>query len=579
MADDEQVQATQPDGTRRRRHLAWFGGAGVLAVAAIGYVGACYHYKDTIAGGTTVAGRSIGGMTMEQASRQVSGLPGPGAQQQATVTADGQKFAFEPSSAWKPDVARTLDGVTGFSLSPTRLIHHISGDGGAVTPRYTVDEAALARLVKSSAGTSIKGAPTQGKVKFINGEVVVVKGAPGKSVDEKAVAKDVAEHWPGTTAYTTKLVDKQADATQDAVTAFAAGDAKKAMSEPLQVKANGETVTMKPSDVSEVISSDTDAHGKPSIKVDADALLAHVLERSTDMQNDIATDAKVVWKDGKPSVQPGKAGQQIDASKVQSVVAAALTGNHVANLPMKPMQPQVTEKDIDVSSLPTTSMAHFESKLPGGAENAARTHNIETALATLNGMVVRPGEQFSLLRALGYSLTKEKGYVEAGTLQGGIHVDGMGGGVSQVSTVLYNTAFFAGVQLDEHTPHDVYIDRYPMGREATLWNPGVDNTWTNDTGHLILIKAGTSGNKVVMDFYGTRQYDVSTKTGPKTDVVQPKQRTVKDVKGCENSVGNGTPGFQVDVWRTLKKGSNVVRTDKIHTKYQPDDIITCVGSS
>ena len=222
MADDEQVQATQPDGTRRRRHLAWFGGAGVLAVAAIGYVGACYHYKDTIAGGTTVAGRSIGGMTMEQASRQVSGLPGPGAQQQATVTADGQKFAFEPSSAWKPDVARTLDGVTGFSLSPTRLIHHISGDGGAVTPRYTVDEAALARLVKSSAGTSIKGAPTQGKVKFINGEVVVVKGAPGKSVDEKAVAKDVAEHWPGTTAYTTKLVDKQADATQDAVTAFAA---------------------------------------------------------------------------------------------------------------------------------------------------------------------------------------------------------------------------------------------------------------------------------------------------------------------------------------------------------------------
>ena len=145
--------------------------------------------------------------------------------------------------------------------------------------------------------------------------------------------------------------------------------------------------------------------------------------------------------------------------------------------------------------------------------------------------------------------------------------------------MLYNTAFFAGVQLDEHTPHDVYIDRYPMGREATLWNPGGDNTWTNDTGPLILIKAGTSGNKVVMDFYGTRQYDVSTKTGPKTDVVQPKQRTVKDVKGCENSVGNGTPGFQVDVWRTLKKGSNVVRTDKIHTKYQPDDIITCVGSS
>lgn len=578
MVDDAQEQDAPSERSPRRSRRALYGGAGALALAALAYVGACYHYADAIPDGTTVAGRSIGGMTREQATRQISTLPGPGADAKAMVHAGNQSFAFMPASAWKADAARTLDGVTGFSLSPKRLLHQLTGDGESIAPTYTVDESALAQLVKTSADATIDGAPTQGTVKFVGGKVVVVDGAPGKSVDETSVAQDVAAHWPGTRTYTTRLVEKKADVTQDAVRAFASGDAKKAMSKPLQVKANGETLTMSPTDVSAVISSGTDATGKPFIKVDTDAFLEFVLGHSTDMQNDVATDAKVVWKDDVPSVQPGKAGRQVDASKVQDIVAKALTGDHVAELAMKDMQPQVEAKDIDVAKLPTTSMAHFESRFPGGAENAARTHNIKTALATLNGMVVKPGEQFSLLRALGYSFTKERGYVAAGTLQRGIHVDGMGGGVSQVSTVLYNTAFFAGVQLDEHTPHAVYIDRYPMGREATLWNPGIDNTWTNDTGHLILIKAGTSGNKVVMDFYGSRQYDVSTKTGPKTHVVQPKQRIVKNVKGCEDSLGGGTPGFQVDVWRTLKKGSTVVRTDKIHTKYRADDIITCVGT-
>lgn len=548
-------------------------GAGVLALAAAGYVGASYHYKDTIADGTTVAGKSIGGMTRQQAARQIADVTHP-AGTKAHVVAGSQSFDVAPAAAWKPNVNQTLDRVTGFSLSPKQLLDRATGGGGSVQPTYTVDKGVLAKLVKGSAESTIEGAPKQAKVKFIGGQVVVEGGAPGHGVDEKKVADAIAGGWPKTTQFSTPLVEKRSDATNAAVRAFAAGDAAKAMSAPLKVSANGETVTMSAAQVSDVISSTTGPGGKPAIQVDSKALLTYVLSHSTDMRVP-AVDAKIVWKDGQPSVAEERSGKEIDESKVAKIVADALVGDHEAKLVMKEQKPNVTASQVDVKSLPSTSMAHFESVFPVGASQRARIHNITTAINRLNGMIVQPGEQFSLLRALGYNLTKESGYVEAGTLQNGLHVDGMGGGVSQVSTTVYNTAFFAGVQLDEHTSHAVYISRYPRGREATLWNPGVDNKWTNDTGKPILIKAYVDSNKVVMDFYGTKKYDVSTSDSGKYNVKEPKKRTVKNVKGCEDTVGNGTPGFDIDVYRVLKSGSTTVRTEKIHTKYQPDDIITC----
>lgn len=546
---------------------------GAVGLASLAYVGAAVHYKDVIASGTTVAGRSVGGMTREQATRQLEKLHDD-TSRKATVSVEKRSFTVTPGSASRVDVEKTLAGATGFSLSPVRLWHHVSGGGETLKPTFVIDRAALQAAVKKAAG-ALEGAPKQGTVKFIGGRVTVVAGAPGKGVDEAAVTRDILAGWPAKTTYTASWVTRDSDASRDAVQAFAQGDAAKAMSAPLKVTANGETVTLSAAEVSDVISTKTSPQGRLSIAVDTEKLLEEVLESSTDMRVP-PVEAKVVWKDDVPSVQPGRAGQKIDESSVAERVQKALVGDHHAQLAMTPDPPKVDARDIDVEALPQTSMAHFESPYPTGASQEARIHNIQTALARLNGQVVKPGEQFSLLRALGYDFTEKAGYRSAGTLQGGLHVDGMGGGVSQVSTSIYNTAFFAGVQLDEHTPHGVYIDRYPMGREATIWNPGIDNTWTNDTGHLILIKASTRGNRVVMDFYGTKKYDVSTRTSERRNIVEPKQKTVKNVEGCESST-HGTPGFDVDVYRTLKSGDTVVRTERIHTHYKPDDPVTCEG--
>jgi vancomycin resistance protein YoaR len=115
---------------------------------------------------------------------------------------------------------------------------------------------------------------------------------------------------------------------------------------------------------------------------------------------------------------------------------------------------------------------------------------------------VAPRARFSLNAAAG-PRTAEKGYVKAPFIADGQIVPSIGGGVSQLSTTLYNAAYFAGLQLDGHRPHSFYIDRYPAGREATLNYPDIDLTWTNDTDAPVLIRASTDNNSVAVSLYGS----------------------------------------------------------------------------
>ena len=83
--------------------------------------------------------------------------------------------------------------------------------------------------------------------------------------------------------------------------------------------------------------------------------------------------------------------------------------------------------------------------------------------------------------------TPEKGFVTAGAIRDGKHVDEVGGGVSQFATTMFNAAYFAGLQIDESQAHSEYFDRYPRGREATMGFPAPDLRFTNNTPYGIMI--------------------------------------------------------------------------------------------
>ena len=207
--------------------------------------------------------------------------------------------------------------------------------------------------------------------------------------------------------------------------------------------------------------------------------------------------------------------------------------------------------------------------------NPPRTNNMKIAAAALNSTIVRAGARFSLNGILG-ERTPAKGYQRAPVIYAGRLEIAYGGGVSQVSTTLFNAVFFSGVRIEKYTPHSFYIARYPEGREATLSWPDVDQKWTNDSGSGILISSYLKGNDLTVTFYGTKKWDIEAVKGPRRNIVQPK--TIVDNRpGCVPQSPNA--GFDVTVVRIFKKNGVQVRTSTFNTHYIPEDGVTCTSAT
>lgn len=136
----------------------------------------------------------------------------------------------------------------------------------------------------------------------------------------------------------------------------------------------------------------------------------------------------------------------------------------------------------------------------------ARVTNIHVMADRLNGMVVQPGEVFSLNERVG-PRSEAAGYVPAGILLDGDpyccdHPLNIGGGTSQVATTLYNAVFRNGFEIISHRPHSRYLSRYPLGIEATLGYPSPDIVFRNDTFTPLTILASYTGTSITFDLLG-----------------------------------------------------------------------------
>ncbi len=139
----------------------------------------------------------------------------------------------------------------------------------------------------------------------------------------------------------------------------------------------------------------------------------------------------------------------------------------------------------------------------------ARNINIQLIADATDGVVVQPGETFSLNDHVGQR-TEEKGYVAAGAIIGGElyccdHPANIGGGTSQFATTLYNAIFFGAYDDVSHRPHSLYFTRYPVVREATLGYPGPDVVFRNDTAYPVTIDTEHSDTSVTVRLIGNNE--------------------------------------------------------------------------
>jgi vancomycin resistance protein YoaR len=136
----------------------------------------------------------------------------------------------------------------------------------------------------------------------------------------------------------------------------------------------------------------------------------------------------------------------------------------------------------------------------GGEPN--RIHNVQLVSHLVDKHVIAPGTTFSFNQTTG-ARTAEKGFKEAPVIINGELQTGLGGGVCQVSTTVFNAAYEAGLPMVSRTNHALYISHYPQGRDATVNYPDTDLKFTNDTGHWLLLRTWVGSSSLTVALYGT----------------------------------------------------------------------------
>jgi vancomycin resistance protein YoaR len=192
----------------------------------------------------------------------------------------------------------------------------------------------------------------------------------------------------------------------------------------------------------------------------------------------------------------------------------------------------------------------------GGEAN--RIHNVQLVAHLVDKHVIAPGETFSFNGATG-ARTEDKGFREAPVIINGELKTGLGGGVCQVSTTVFNAAYEAGLPIVSRTNHALYISHYPQGRDATVNYPDTDLKFTNDTGHWILLRTWVGSSSLTVALYGTPVHRrVVSETSPLVVTGPPPVRRIKD------------PSLFVDETVVEEAGSSSLKTSNERKVYDAD---------
>jgi vancomycin resistance protein YoaR len=566
LYDDVDWQEPSPPGRGRWPLVI----GGVLLGLLVLYVAVAAYVGDRVPRGTTVAGVAVGGQDADQARATLTDRLGSTSEATVVLTSGAGKVEAGPADLGVAvDVDATVDDLVGFSLAPTDVWHHLVG-GSAQRPVVTLDDDRFAALVERSRG-ELDAKPVEGSISLAGGKVTVKEPVAGTRTDVAGTADAVRRWWPIDRTVQVAARTLAPRMSSEELERVRAEFADVAVSGPVTVNAGQKTFALTPEQLAPVVVLKADEQGRITPRADDGKLRALVHDAAEAAGAEVeAKDAVVTFSGRTPTVKPHVSGLALDdASITTEVWKAVTTTNRTATVATTKTEPKFTTA-VARKTLPKEKISSFTTNYQPGQP---RVHNIRLASRLIDGTYVPPGEQFSMNGILG-ERTAGKGYVEAGIIRGGRAAKSYGGGISQVSTTIFNAAFFAGVQLDAWTPHYYYISRYPEGREATISWPDLHNKFTNTTDGGILVQVATTDTSITVTFWGTKKYDVTATKSARYDIVQPK-RIVDDGPDCIDQ----TPvvGFKVDVGRVFKQGGKVVRTQKFTTNYRPEDDVTCTN--
>lgn len=276
------------------------------------------------------------------------------------------------------------------------------------------------------------------------------------------------------------------------------------------------------------------------------------------IHNEIYKEAKDAYYTNNPfTIYPEVKGVDFDIENAKSIIAEA--GKNEYEIPLIITQPAKTVNDIGTEAFPDL-LGTCSTKYNAG--NTGRTTNLKLAAGKINGKVLLVGEEFSYNQTVG-ERTIAAGYKMAATYSGGKVVDGLGGGICQISSTLYDAVVFADLDVTVRRNHQFITSYLPGGKDATVVWGAQDFKFKNSRKYPIRITATVSGGIATIQIWGHKEeteYDISIETR-KTATIAYTTQYINDSSlpaGTQKVVQNGNNGSKYEAYKVKRLNGEVV---------------------
>lgn len=224
---------------------------------------------------------------------------------------------------------------------------------------------------------------------------------------------------------------------------------------------------------------------------------------------------------GQVVVQPAKDGLRVEIDQLINQLLELINNNNrlSVELAVTKIKPELSTEEVtkwNIKEMVAQYTTRFNSALNG------RTQNIKIAADVLDGLVVAPGEIISFNDVVG-PREVDRGYQNAGIIVGNTLTEGIGGGICQVVTTLYNAVLLADLDIVQRGNHNIPISYAPIGLDAAVSYGSLDLKFKNNTGSHMLIKTSVEGNYITVKIYGNNEEkkNIQLKSWV-TETIEPK---------------------------------------------------------
>ena len=588
--------ATRDAQSRRRRtaRLSW--SLALIPIAIVGLTlaiafGAAQLYSDRALPGVTVAGVAVGSLSRtDTVERLNSELARPWAASAVVATHDGRRWSTTNGALGvRPDVAAAAAAALAY------------GKTGSITDRLDAWADALRGQASIPLAFQAQGDALDGWLKGVASDLdrvavsgSLAAGANGLVVTDPVIGRQLDRVATAASVLAAEtLADREIALSVRAVypavddSGFRDALAKtRAATTPLGVTVEDRRVNEDAAGlgsllrIERVVAKPDEVDAVPAgaivpavryrfvVALDEPRVTAWVTALGVKLDRPAVSARYAVTKDNVVSVVAGVAGIRLEQDKMRSLMLGQLL------TPVGSARELVAPSAPDTTAFSTQQAQEWLSKMTRASTfttyfpvSNSRHANIATGSMQFDGVVIMPGRTFSFWELLG-TVSVERGYAYAGAIINNRSDENViGGGLCQVSTTMFNSVARLGYQIDERHAHGYLIERYPMGLDAAVFEPGVDFRWTNDTASPVFLWSWVSDTSVTFDVWTLP----STRTVTFTDAVQ---RNFVDVPADQPAdpafpKGYALKGRDVVRTRTVVENGKVLHQDTWFSRYVP----------